>query len=149
MNAALPRSARWLSPRSLMLHVALLVALPLCAVAAWWQVERALSGNTLSWLYVFEWPAFAVLAVWFWWVMITASLQARSGRATGSLPAPGGARPAPADRDAELLARRAVPLSWEHTTESAPLRAYNDYLRQLADRPAGSPMPRRPRARAR
>lgn len=27
----------------------------LCA----WQVDRALSGNTLSWAYVFEWPLFA------------------------------------------------------------------------------------------
>ena len=35
--------------------VLVLAFLGMCA----WQVSRALSGNTLSWAYVFEWPLFA------------------------------------------------------------------------------------------
>ncbi|MGH9016548.1 MAG: hypothetical protein ACRDY1_02255, partial [Acidimicrobiales bacterium] len=31
---------------------------------------RALSGNTLSWAYVFEWPIFAGYAVFMWWKLI-------------------------------------------------------------------------------
>jgi len=31
-----------------------------------WQLHRALAGNTLSWAYTFEWPLFAIFAVYFW-----------------------------------------------------------------------------------
>ncbi len=33
-------------------------------------MTRALSGNTLSWAYVFEWPIFAGYAVFMWWKLI-------------------------------------------------------------------------------
>jgi hypothetical protein len=33
-------------------------------------VTRALSGNTLSWAYVFEWPIFGGYAVFMWWKLI-------------------------------------------------------------------------------
>lgn len=33
----------------------------------YWQVTRAVSGNTLSWAYVFEWPLFAGYVVYMWW----------------------------------------------------------------------------------
>jgi hypothetical protein len=52
-----------------MLHVAFLVVAGGCLIAAWWQVHRAMSGNTLSYLYSFEWPAFAVVAGIGWWQM--------------------------------------------------------------------------------
>jgi hypothetical protein len=31
-----------------------------------WQLHRAESGNSLSWAYTFEWPLFAIFAVYFW-----------------------------------------------------------------------------------
>lgn len=31
-----------------------------------WQLHRAESGNSLSWAYAFEWPLFAIFAVFFW-----------------------------------------------------------------------------------
>ena len=37
--------------------------------AAWWQIHRAMAGNTLSYLYSVEWPAFAVVAGIGWWQM--------------------------------------------------------------------------------
>ena len=32
----------------------------------WWQLNRALSGNTLSWAYTFEWPLFAGYLLYVW-----------------------------------------------------------------------------------
>ncbi len=61
---------RWLSPRALLLHLAVACIAPGCLVAAWWQATRALSGNGLSWFYSIEWPVFAVLAVLGWWNLI-------------------------------------------------------------------------------
>jgi len=43
---------------------------PGCIALCWWQVTRALSGNSLSWAYVFEWPIFAGYAVFMWWKLI-------------------------------------------------------------------------------
>ena len=49
------------------MHLAVGLVVPGCLALAWWQVTRALSGNTLSWVYVFEWPIFAGYAVFMWW----------------------------------------------------------------------------------
>jgi hypothetical protein len=61
---------RWLSKRAVSLHVGLLLFVPGCAVAAWWQVTRAFDGNGLSYLYSVEWPVFALVAIYFWWMLI-------------------------------------------------------------------------------
>jgi hypothetical protein len=60
---------QWVTRRSLMLHVAFLVVAGGCLLAGWWQVHRAMQGNTLSYLYSIEWPAFAVVAGIGWWQM--------------------------------------------------------------------------------
>ncbi len=52
-----------------MLHVAFVVIASGCLIAGWWQVHRAMQGNTLSYLYSVEWPAFAVVAGIGWWQM--------------------------------------------------------------------------------
>ncbi len=61
---------RWLSRRAVSLHLAILVFVPGCAVAAWWQINRAAGGNQLSYLYSVMWPAFGLLSVYFWWMLI-------------------------------------------------------------------------------
>lgn len=61
---------RWLSREAIPLHLAVVVFVPACAVLTWWQVGRALSGNTLSWAYSFEWPVFAGFAVFMWWKLL-------------------------------------------------------------------------------
>lgn len=71
----------------------------LCA----WQVSRALSGNTLSWAYVFEWPLFAGYVVYMRW---------RLGREDD--------RPGPLPEQDDARA-------------AAELEAYNRYLADLAD----------------
>ncbi len=61
---------RWLSGRAIALHAALLVIVPGCAIAAWWQVNRAQDGNQLSYLYSVMWPVFGLLGLIFWWMLI-------------------------------------------------------------------------------
>jgi len=61
---------RWFSARALLLHLALVIAVPGCFVAAWWQVTVAMAGNPLGWLYAVEWPLFAVLSAITWWQLI-------------------------------------------------------------------------------
>jgi hypothetical protein len=61
---------QWLSRRAVSLHLAALVLVSGCAVAAWWQINRAADGNQLSYLYSVMWPAFGLLSVYFWWALI-------------------------------------------------------------------------------
>ena len=61
---------RWLSGRAVSLHVAVLVFVPGCAIAAWWQIGRAQDGNQLSYFYSVMWPAFGLLGLYFWWLLI-------------------------------------------------------------------------------
>ena len=61
---------RWLSKRAVSLHLAVLVAVSGCAVAAWWQVNRAQDGNDLSYVYSVMWPLFGLLGLCFWWLLI-------------------------------------------------------------------------------
>jgi hypothetical protein len=56
--------------RKIFIHLTAAVVVPGCLVLCWWQVTRALSGNTLSWAYVFEWPIFAGYGVFLWWKLI-------------------------------------------------------------------------------
>ncbi len=63
-------TVRWFRKRALLYHLLLAIIVPGCLLAGWWQVTRAMQGNTLSYLYSIEWPAFAVLAVVGWWQLI-------------------------------------------------------------------------------
>jgi hypothetical protein len=61
-------------------HVTLAVGLVVCGVAFWFEIRRALGGNGLSWAYVFEWPLFAVFAVYMWWTVLHGGSAARRRR---------------------------------------------------------------------
>ena len=61
---------RYFTPRCIGLHAILLILLPTFALLTQWQLSRALSGNTLSWAYTFEWPLFAGYAIYVWWQLI-------------------------------------------------------------------------------
>lgn len=63
-------SARWWSARAIALHITALVVIVAFALLARWQIHRAVSGNTLSWAYAFEWPFFALYAVYMWWRLL-------------------------------------------------------------------------------
>ena len=71
---------RYLTPRCLALHATLLILLPAFLWLTDWQYQRATGGNTLSWAYVFLWPAFAVYAVYTWWNLVQAQVARQEGR---------------------------------------------------------------------
>jgi len=48
------------------IHLGLVLAEILCISAFSIELLRALSGNELSWAYVFEWPLFAGYAIYMW-----------------------------------------------------------------------------------
>lgn len=66
-SAPVRTGARLAGSDAVKLHLTLAVGLALCGVAFVFELGRALGGNSLSWAYVFEWPLFAVFAVFMWW----------------------------------------------------------------------------------
>jgi hypothetical protein len=75
---------RWLSPRALLLHLAVVVIAPGCGVAGWWQATRALAGNGLSWAYSVEWPIFGLIAVAGWWQLVHEDPEDYAARKRGA-----------------------------------------------------------------
>ena len=122
----------WLSPRALRLHAVILVVVPAFMALCVWQIERATSGNELSWAYVFEWPFFAAYAVYMWWRLLHATPETAPAAAAGDRSGEDGRRTPQEGRDA--AERRD-----ERDKEDAELVAYNAYLARLAarDRAAG------------
>jgi hypothetical protein len=98
----------------------ILVIVPTFAGLCAWQVDRALSGNQLSWAYVFEWPFFAGYAIYMWWRFIH---EAPSENAK-PIDVVSGAhhRPAAPEHD----------VGDEGDAEADERAAYNRYLAQLA-----------------
>lgn len=127
-----------MSKRALSLHVTLAIVLPSFGALTWWQVRRAISGNTLSYVYSFEWPLFAAYAVYLWWKLIheapteparpdavaggpeTAPL---SNPPAGPEPVPQGSRPV--DDQGSAGSRQEL--------VDDELAAYNRYLAELAE----------------
>ncbi len=56
--------------RCIGLHVLVLIIVPTFLLLGRWQYHVARSGNTLSWAYTFEWPLFALYALYVWWRLI-------------------------------------------------------------------------------
>ncbi len=113
--------ARWLSRRALTLHLAVVLWFPGCLLAGWWQVTRALDGNGLSYLYSAEWPCFALVGIWVWWVQIHTdpeTVGARAQRRMQDARARAGIAPGVPER--------------RRDEEHEELAAYNDRLAKLA-----------------
>ena len=70
------------------LHLTLAAALALCSAAFVFEVRRALGGNELSWAYVFEWPLFAVFAVYMWWTTLHQNRRRKRAAAKPKVVAP-------------------------------------------------------------
>jgi hypothetical protein len=132
---------RWLSGRAVALHVAVLVVVPACAIAAWWQINRAQDGNQLSYLYSVMWPVFGLLAVVFWWMLIhtdydTVGLKGMRRQQAKARPQTSEGVTAPATN---RVATSPLPASaftevpvGSAGDEDAELAAYNKRLAQLA-----------------
>lgn len=69
-------------------HLTLVAGLALCIAAFLFEVKRALGGNELSWAYVFEWPLFAVFAVYMWWTVLHQNRRRQRAAAKPKVVAP-------------------------------------------------------------
>ncbi len=115
--------SKYFSRRALALHLAVILWVAVAAVAGWWQVGRAVQGNSLSFLYSIEWPVIAVLGVLGWYALlniekVTESQEKERIEYEDSM-------------RAEARAARAAQIEQEDPT----LSAYNDHLAQLSHVP--------------
>jgi hypothetical protein len=107
-------------------HITAIIVVPACLALGWWQVTRALDGNTLSWAYVFEWPIFAGYAVFMWWKLThDPETSAPAGREDQGTPHGDGAAP---DDRSEVLTGAPSP---QDEAEDEELASYNRYLAAL------------------
>ncbi|MDQ2748441.1 MAG: hypothetical protein M3Y44_02745 [Actinomycetota bacterium] len=61
------RGAHRLSAADVRLHSLLVVGVPICVAAGWFELNRALAGRAVAWVYTFEWPLFGIYGVYIWW----------------------------------------------------------------------------------
>ena len=125
---ARPSARRWSSRRALIAHGVLVIWVPGCALACWWQVTVALSGDDLGWVYTFMWPAFAAFAVVLWWHLVHDDPDTVGARGLRRLrqeepTTSSQCQSAPDD----VIARAEA--------EDTELAAYNAYLAELRRRP--------------
>lgn len=95
---------------------------PGCLIAGWWQVTRALGGNGLSYLYSVEWPCFALVGVWVWWVQIHTDPDTVGARAQHRM-----------TEERQRAGIAPVTPERHREDEDAELAAYNDRLARLAE----------------
>ena len=69
-SSPLSKPARRTGAPALRLHLTLVIGLSICLFAGWFELTRALGGNSLSWAYVFEWPLFGIFAIYLWWKLL-------------------------------------------------------------------------------
>ncbi len=124
-----PRRGSTASRRVRRLTVGTVAAVPVCIAAGLFELDRALGGNELSWVYAAEWPLIGAYVVYMRQRLV------RETRGQAAPPAPGsrrrtGARGAPPDSPAPDCA-----------PPDAELAAWRDYLSRLhaADPPGGPP----------
>lgn len=102
------------SSHSLRIHLGLFVAEAICLSAFVIEMSRALSGNTLSWAYVVEWPVLGSYAVYMWRKLLADDVS-----------------PTPKS-------------SSDNDEDDATLRAWNDYLTQVHSNDQSDPSRHKP-----
>lgn len=114
----------WRTRRALVATIGVVVWVPACLAAAWWQVHVALAGDSLGWVYSIEWPIFAAFGIYLWWFLIHDDPSEASRRRLLRR-----AHAAGADVKLDPAQRRAPEV------EDDELRAYNDFLATLRSSP--------------
>ncbi len=104
------------------MHIALVAWVVICALAAWWQVGRAVQGNSLSFLYSVEWPVIGVLGILGWYSMLNMEKTTEEKESER--------RAYEEKMRADALAARA-----RAQEEDPTLAAYNDHLANLSHVP--------------
>lgn len=95
----------------------------MCASAAWWQVGRAVQGNSLSFLYAIEWPVIAVLGVLGWYALLTIEKVTEQQEA------------ARREYEESMRAQALTARKASEESEDPALAAYNDHLANLSTHP--------------
>lgn len=115
--------SKWFSRRAIGLHLAVIVWVAVCGICAWWQVGRAIQGNTLSFMYSVEWPVFGILGILGWLAMLNTDKVTEHQRK--------------AREEYEEKMRREAQLARQlaEQPEDDQLAAYNDHLARLAEAP--------------
>jgi hypothetical protein len=65
-----PLEGGWWSPEARRLHLALVIGLPGCFAAGWFEFSRALAGHEIAWVYAGEWPLYGVIGTYMWWKLL-------------------------------------------------------------------------------
>jgi hypothetical protein len=65
-----PLEDGWWSPAARRLHLALVIGLPGCFAAGWFELSRALAGREIAWVYAGEWPLYGILGTYLWWKLL-------------------------------------------------------------------------------
>jgi hypothetical protein len=107
---------RAMTRRDVWLTVCTWVLVPAFLAMCYWQVTRAVGGNSLSWAYVFEWPIFAGYLVHVWWKLIHEDAPPPAAAGPGAGPG-AGLEPGPGPDE----------------EEDEELAAYNRYLAALEE----------------
>lgn len=113
------------SMRSWRLHIPVVIGVPGCFAAGWFELTRALGGREIAWVYAVEWPLYGVTGIYMWWRIWHSDLLERAAGAP-----PVTTRPHSAERPATAP-----------VIEDAELAAWQDYLARLhaVDPPGGPP----------
>lgn len=142
---------RLVTPRWLLAHVGVVVAVVAFLALGWWQVRRAAEGNLLSYGYAVEWPVFAGFVIFVWVKEMRAALRRAPGDAVAgkepgvggeSATSPVGSQLAGSQPGASRSARRprSVRTGAAYDDSDDPqLAAYNKYLAWLNANPQASP----------
>ena len=121
---------RFLTPRWLVRHAAMVGLAAAFLALGWWQLGRARAGNVLSYGYTVEWPVFALFVVFVWTREIRGEL-----RGGWSPPEPRPRSAVPEDLRIEVPSRPAAPAP----PEDAETDSYNEYLAWLSAHPEARP----------
>ena len=109
---------RWFTAAAIKLHVTVALGIAAMLGLGWWQLSRALAGNTLSWAYALEWPLFSAYAVYMWWRLLHEQPEFADTKS--------------ATRRAARAARKQAEQDARAVKEEAELSAYNEYLDRLS-----------------
>jgi hypothetical protein len=120
----------WFTNRALLSHAILAVWVPGCAVATWWQVGIALSGDQLGWIYSVMWPCFALFAIVFWWHFVHDDPDTVGRRGLRRIEQEAAVH-GDTDTDDRDVDEREIALA-RAEAEDPELAAYNAYLAALA-----------------
>lgn len=115
--------AKYFSRRAIGLHFALLLWIAMCASAVWWQVGRAVEGNSLSFLYSIEWPVFGVLGVLGWYALLNLEKVTVDQQTVRR------------EYEEKMRAQAVTARDVTRADEDPALAAYNDHLARLSRLP--------------